>query len=35
LALGNISEVTDYPFDDLAATGADRAANLRLLGVKA
>jgi len=27
--------VTDYAFDDFAATGADRAANLKLLGVGA
>ena len=31
----HIIEVTDYAFDDFAATGADRAANLKLLGVGA
>jgi len=31
----HIIEVTQYAFDDFAATGIDRAANLRLLGIKA
>ena len=31
----HIIEVTDYAFDDFAATGADRVANLKLLGVGA
>ena len=31
----HIIEVTDYAFDDFAATGADRATNLKLLGIRA
>ena len=30
----HIIEVTDRVFDDFAATGADRATNLKLLGIK-
>jgi sugar phosphate isomerase/epimerase len=30
----HIIEVTDYAFDDFAATGADRVTNLKLLGIK-
>ena len=30
----HIIEVTDRVFDDFAATGADRATNLELLGIK-
>jgi hypothetical protein len=31
----HIVEVTEYAFDDFAATGVDKAANLKLLGIKA
>ena len=30
----HIIEVTDRVFDDFAATGADRATNLELLGIR-
>jgi hypothetical protein len=30
----HIIEVTDRVFDDFAATGSDRATNLKLLGIK-
>ena len=30
----HIIEVTDRVFDDFAKTGADRATNLKLLGIK-
>jgi hypothetical protein len=30
----HIIEVTDRTFDDFAATGSDRATNLKLLGIK-